>query len=172
MQGGELLKVVEKEGRLDEKTAQVFFKQIVKGMRYCHLNNLIHRDLKLENVLLVNSEENKIKIIDFGIAGAISFFKQEDLDTGSLAYMAPECFTNDKTYKIDGRIDVWATGVILYCMLHGCLPFKGGNNYEIIESIKSGKYKVDPIVEKSVTDACLHVLKLCLDVNPKSRITM
>jgi serine/threonine protein kinase len=60
--------------------------------------------------------------------------------------MAPECFTNDKTYKIDGRIDVWATGVILYCMLHGCLPFKGSNNYEIIESIKSGKYKVDPIV--------------------------
>lgn len=47
LQGGELLKVVEKEGRLDEKTVQNFFKQIVKGMRYCHQNNLIHRDLKL-----------------------------------------------------------------------------------------------------------------------------
>jgi eukaryotic-like serine/threonine-protein kinase len=71
----------------------------------------------------------KIKIIDFGIAGAITFFTQEDLDTGSLAYMAPECFTTNKDYKVDGRIDVWATGVILYCMLHGSLPFKGANNH-------------------------------------------
>ena len=71
----------------------------------------------------------KIKIIDFGIAGAITFFTQEDLDIGSLAYMAPECFTTSKDYKVDGRIDVWATGVILYCMLHGSLPFKGGNTH-------------------------------------------
>jgi serine/threonine protein kinase len=54
---------------------------------------------------------------------------QDDLDTGSLGYMAPECFTSDKNFKVDGRIDVWACGVILYGMLHGCLPFKGGNNY-------------------------------------------
>ena len=47
LQGGELLKMVEKEGKLDEMTAQVFFKQLVKGMKYCHQNNLIHRDLKL-----------------------------------------------------------------------------------------------------------------------------
>jgi serine/threonine protein kinase len=101
-------------------------------MRYCHHNNLIHRDLKLENILLVNSEEQKIKIIDFGIAGAINFMTQEDLDTGSLGYMAPECFTSTKDYKVDGRIDVWATGVILFCMLHASLPFKGNNNFEII----------------------------------------
>ena len=49
------------------------------------------------------------------------------MDTGSLAYMAPECFINSKNYKVDGRIDVWATGVIMYCMLTGQLPFKGGN---------------------------------------------
>jgi serine/threonine protein kinase len=94
----------------------------------------------------VNSEEKKIKIIDFGIAGAISNFKQEDLDTGSLSYMAPECFINTKDYKVDGRIDVWATGVILFCMLNGTLPFKGPNNYETIEAIKTGKYKLNPEV--------------------------
>lgn len=63
--------------------------QIVKGMLYCHQNNLIHRDLKLENILLLNSEEQKIKIIDFGIAGAMTLMTWEDLDTGSLGYMAP-----------------------------------------------------------------------------------
>lgn len=56
---------------------------------YCHESNLIHRDLKLENILLVNSEEKKIKIIDFGIAGVINRLSDEDLDTGSLGYMSP-----------------------------------------------------------------------------------
>ena len=67
----------------------MFIKQIAKAMNYCHANNLIHRDLKLENMLLVNSEEKKIKIIDFGIAGVIQSLTWEDMDIGSLGYMAP-----------------------------------------------------------------------------------
>lgn len=87
---------------------------------YCHDNNLIHRDLKLENILLVNSEEKKIKIIDFGIAGVMSRLSDEDLDTGSLGYMPPECFTSaPHNFKFDGKMDVWAIGVILYSMLCG-----------------------------------------------------
>lgn len=62
---------------------------MVRGMLYCHQNNLIHRDLKLENMLLLNDQEKKIKIIDFGIAGVAANFKIEDMDTGSLNYMAP-----------------------------------------------------------------------------------
>jgi calcium-dependent protein kinase len=86
--------------------------------------------------------------------------------------MAPECFTNSKDYKVDGRIDVWATGIILFCMLHGYLPFKGDNNYETIDLIKGGKFKVDPQVEKTVSEVCLDVLRQCLEVNPKKRINM
>lgn len=86
--------------------------------------------------------------------------------------MAPECFTNQKDYKVDGRIDVWASGVILYCMLHGHLPFKGNNSYETIEAIKAGNYKIDPLVEKSVTESCIDVLKKCLEVSAKKRVSM
>lgn len=70
------------------------------------------------------------------------------MDTGSLGYMAPECFINSKNYKVDGRIDVWAVGVILYCMITGDLPFKGSTTYEIVEAIKIGKYKIPAEVEK------------------------
>jgi serine/threonine protein kinase len=59
----------------------------------------------------------------------MSFMTWEDLDTGSLGYMAPECFVNAKNYKVDGRIDVWACGIILFGMFHGYLPFKGSNSY-------------------------------------------
>lgn len=69
--------------------------------------------------MLVNSEEKKVKIIDFGIAGVMSRLTEEDLDAGSLGYMAPECFFNDKNYKFDGKMDVWAIGVILFSMLVG-----------------------------------------------------
>lgn len=89
LEGGELLEYVQKEGKLDEESAKLFFKQIVKAMNYCHSNGLIHRDLKLENMLLVNKEKKDIKIIDFGIAGVIKSLTWEDLDAGSLTYMAP-----------------------------------------------------------------------------------
>lgn len=172
LEGGELLKLVQSAGRLDEAAARGFLRQIVKGMLYCHLSNLTHRDLKLENLLLVNSEENKIKIIDFGIAGAITTLKWEDLDTGSLAYMAPECFINTKNQKFDGRLDVWSTGVILYGMLVGELPFKGASPSDTIESIKAGKYRLPTAITAELSPECISVLKRCLDINPKTRITM
>lgn len=88
--------------------------------------------------MLVNSEEKKIKIIDFGIAGVMNRLTEEDLDAGSLGYMSPECFqpvltnaNNEPNFKFDGRMDVWAIGVILYSMLCAELPFKGSTTHEI-----------------------------------------
>lgn len=70
--------------------------------------------------------------------------KWEQLDTGSLSYMAPECFVAQKNYRFDGRIDVWSIGVILYAMLFGHLPFKGASVSETISIIKEGAYKIPP----------------------------
>lgn len=68
--------------------------------------------------------------------------KWEQLDAGSLNYMAPEFFISPKNCRFDGRIDVWAIGVILYAMLCGELPFKGSTASETISSIKTGVYKI------------------------------
>ena len=59
------------------------------------------------------------------------------MDTGSLNYMAPECFEQVKNKKIDGGVDVWAMGVILFGMLVGYLPFKGNTNAEKIQAIRN-----------------------------------
>lgn len=139
-------------------------------MFYCHQNSLIHRDLKLENLLLVNNEQKKIKIIDFGIAGVVSNFKLEEIDTGTMNYMAPECFFALKDRKIDGGVDIWAMGVILFGLLVGELPFKGNTSNEKIENIKAANYKLPHQVSNELTEECIDVLKRCLDPNPKTRI--
>lgn len=75
----------------------------------------------------------------------------DDLDIGSLGYMAPECFVSTKGYQVDGRIDVWAAGVTLYAMLTGELPFNGKTSAATIEAIKSGKYKIPSKIMKTLS---------------------
>lgn len=69
LEGGELLDYLSRKGRLGLHEALVFFKQIASAMNYCHSKNIVHRDLKLENVLLKSKNSTEIKIADFGIAG-------------------------------------------------------------------------------------------------------
>ena len=67
--GGELLKFVEERGKLNEVDARKIFLQIVSAMSYCHTRGIVHRDLKLENVLFKCTTDLVVKIVDFGIAG-------------------------------------------------------------------------------------------------------
>lgn len=69
LEGGELLKYIEDRTQIPESEARVFFLQMIDAIDYCHKEQLIHRDLKLENILLQDHESKLIKIVDFGIAG-------------------------------------------------------------------------------------------------------
>jgi 5'-AMP-activated protein kinase catalytic alpha subunit len=88
--GGELLKFVEDQGKLSEIESRKIIKQIVNAMSYCHNRGIVHRDLKLENVLIKSPGDNLIKVVDFGIAGVCEANKKDKVDAGSIAYMPPE----------------------------------------------------------------------------------
>jgi serine/threonine protein kinase len=88
--GGELLKYVEEHGKLHECDARRIFMQIVNAMSYCHTRGIVHRDLKLENVLFKSKHDLQIKVVDFGIAGVCEGAKKDRVDAGSIAYMPPE----------------------------------------------------------------------------------
>ena len=81
---------MEENGRLEETDARRIFIQIVNAMSYCHNRGIVHRDLKLENVLLKAKGDFQIKVVDFGIAGVCTTNKKDKVDAGSIAYMPPE----------------------------------------------------------------------------------
>jgi len=124
--GGELFDKIVRESRFSEATARKYFKQLIRGVKYCHTMGVAHRDLKPENLLL--DENGNLKISDFGLSALYTGSTDDNsratlLHTtcGTPNYVAPEVL-NDKGY--DGRAaDVWSMGVILYVLMAGFLPF-------------------------------------------------
>ena len=138
--GGELKDYVEQFGPLPESEVYNLASQIAEAIRYCHNSKVIHRDLKLENILFANNNREQIKIVDFGIAGIFTVgVSAERSDAGSLLYIAPEVLMG-----IDNRanpaLDVWSMGCIFYYMLMKTHPFMAETQQEVIQKIKKCDY--------------------------------
>ena len=123
--GGELFSEVVDNGGLPEPRARDYFKQVLLGMAYCHARKLVHRDIKLENLLLTG-DRRTVKIADFGLAKNVSENAAKTV-IGTAKYVAPEMLAGA---EYDGfKSDIWSCGVCLYCMTECRFPFtKAGND--------------------------------------------
>mmetsp|Transcript_2829 Transcript_2829/g.2650 ORF Transcript_2829/g.2650 Transcript_2829/m.2650 type:complete len:163 (-) Transcript_2829:617-1105(-) len=130
--GGELIEYVEEKKGLPEVEARSLIKQVILAIESCHSQGVIHRDLKLENVLFETKARARIKIVDFGISGMCKGKRSERNDAGTLRYMAPEMISESNS-TANPAIDVWAIGVMLYCMVYEKFPFNG-DSPEIIKN--------------------------------------
>ncbi|KAM4700197.1 NUAK family SNF1-like kinase 2 [Discoglossus pictus] len=160
---GDLYDYISERQRLTEHEARRFFRQIVSAVQYCHVNGIVHRDLKLENILL---DENKnVKIADFGLSNI--FHSDSFLQTycGSPLYASPE-IVNGKPY-VGPEVDSWSLGVLLYILVHGCMPFDGQDYKKLVTQISCGAYK-EP---SHPSDAC-GLIRWLLMVNPERRATL
>ena len=159
---GDLLTYIKKRSKLTEPVAKFIFKQIILGIKHIHDNGIIHRDIKLDNILL--DLDNNIKICDFGVSRKVNngdiLFEQ----CGTPAYIAPEILIN-KGYEGFG-VDIWSAGVVLYAMLSGNVPFRGNNLKELHDLIINGTYKEI----KGISTEAEDLLKKILEVEPKNRI--
>ena len=160
---GDLLSYIKKRSKLTESVSKFIFKQIVLALKYIHSHNIVHRDIKLDNILI--DLDNNIKICDFGVSKII---KKGDImldQCGTPAYIAPEILKN-RGYEGFG-VDIWSAGVVLYSMLSGNVPFKGRDIKELQRLIIEGEFK--PI--NNISKEANHLIKCLLNVDPKSRIT-
>ena len=164
-EGGELFNYIVKKKRLSEEEASFFYYQIINGLEYIHSLNMVHRDLKPENLLL--TKDHILKIIDFGLSNYF-YDKNKLLSTpcGSPCYASPEMVSGKKYNGF--KIDVWSTGIILYAMLCGFLPFEDKDNEVLFKKIRKCKLEFPHHISLISKD----LIKKILVTNPDKRINI
>ena len=162
--GKELFDYIIHKKHLDELESCKFYQQILSGIEYLGKTKVAHRDLKPENLLL-DSKKN-IKIVDFGLSN--TYIQDELLSTacGSPCYAAPEMLSGEKYNGIN--IDIWSSGIVLYAMLCGYLPFEDNNNPKLYKKIIKGNFETPDFISPYAVD----LLHRILNVDPVKRYTI
>ena len=161
--GGNLQNFVKKRRKLCEKTAKILFRQLIQGIKYIHSKNIVHRDIKLENILL--DLNNIVKICDFGV-GKITEKGHKLLDQcGTPVYMAPEIIQGDGYEGFP--VDIWSAGVALYIMLSGNIPFNRDKTHDLQSAIINLPFKKIDDISDNAND----LLKNILEKDPNKRFT-
>ena len=161
---GDLLGYIRKRGKISESTSKIIFKQIIKGLQLIHKKKIVHRDIKLDNVLI--DLTNTVKICDFGVSRILQPGDVMYEHCGTPAYIAPEIF-KDNGYE-GFSCDIWSAGVTLYYMIAGTQPFKANKIEDLKEIILKGKYEPIQDASEEVNDLINGMLQL----NPEKRLTI
>ena len=163
-ENGELFHYIVERQRLTEEESSFFFYQLINGLEYIHSENIVHRDLKPENLLL--GKHNILKIIDFGLSNFCEVDNFLETPCGSPCYASPEMVSGK---KYNGHIiDIWSTGIILFAMMCGYLPFEDQDNDILFKKILKCKIKYPEYLSDIVVD----LMKKILVREPEKRITL
>ena len=166
-EGGELTQLINSNNYLSEKRIKEIFIQIVEGVKFIHENNVIHRDLKPNNILFLDKEKTKVVIIDFGLSGFSNGLIKEVIKAGTFKFLSPEILCREN-FSSSSKIDIWALGVILYLMNFKKYPFEGNNEKEIFDKIENEDIKFPK--EIKIKKSLVNLFKGMFEKNPKRRI--
>ncbi|EGR31872.1 hypothetical protein IMG5_100210 [Ichthyophthirius multifiliis] len=150
--------------KLSEQESRNIFIQLIQAIKYCHNKQIIHRDIKLENILY-DPNAQKVKLIDFGFSIAIVPGTMLNIFCGTPSYMAPE-IVNKQDYSFS--VDIWALGILLFKILNGKFPFKGKNDQDLYKKINECKLDF----ESDVSLKSRLLIQSILKQNPDDRINI
>ena len=163
--GGDLFDYITNNNYLSENKSCKLFRQLISVIEYLNELGISHRDIKPENILLDDEQEN-IKLIDFGLSNYFSESKLLKSSCGSPCYASPEMLSGMPYLGI--TTDLWSSGIVLYSMLVGSLPFDDQELYELYKQIKLGKFYLPSTLSLEAID----LLKRILNVDPDKRISL
>mmetsp|Transcript_10720 Transcript_10720/g.20866 ORF Transcript_10720/g.20866 Transcript_10720/m.20866 type:complete len:523 (+) Transcript_10720:1550-3118(+) len=163
-EGGDLGVYIRKHGPVDEAAAQAWMQQLAEGFRELRNKNIIHRDLKLSNILMTEASPNaKLKIADFGMSRFLDATLAQSW-LGTPLYMAPEFFQPNTSY--DSKADIWSLGMVLYEMIAGQPPFTAHRK----EEIPSAQRNLKP-PPRQISATCADLLTKMLAYEPRNRLS-
>lgn len=178
--GGDLMDFVAANGAIGEEATQVITKQILEAIAYVHKLGISHRDLKPDNILIMQDDPILVKITDFGLAKISDNATFMKTFCGTLAYVAPEVITGKYDTQMASQaernlysllVDIWSLGCLVYVLLTSHLPFNGKTQTQMFQKIKKGEYHESPLNSYQISSEGRDFLNKCLQVNPRNRWT-
>ena len=163
-EGKDLLDYILTKSKLSEEESLKYFHQLINALFYLHSQNIAHRDIKIDNMLLDRNMD--LKLVDFGLSTKYPDDNLLDQPCGTVVYAAPEVLQGREYHGM--LADVWSSGIVLYGMLSGYLPF-GDQDDEVNRiNIISGKINYPNYFSNCVRDLLMHML----DLDPMTRYTL
>ncbi|EGW13563.1 Sperm motility kinase [Cricetulus griseus] len=160
---GDLVSYIGRVGSLQEEQAQHIFTQLVCAVHYCHDNDIAHRDIKLDNILL--DDKGNIKLCDFGLATRVTPGQGTKGFCGTLEYCAPELFSG-KEYDAKA-VDIWSLGVVLYTMVTASFPFKAKTFSDMKEAMLDPKYHLPYTLSQNTANIIVQLFTVKPEQRPK-----
>ena len=167
LKGYDLYKIIslKKYTGFDEKDMCEIIQQLLKALSFIHSQNIVHRDVKPENILFANKRDySTLKLIDFGLA---TYQKKDHKSVGTPFYMSPE--------MIDGnscpQSDIWSVGIIVYLMLTGRYAFDAKDGENLYEKIKKDEVDMQPLIDSECSEEAKDFITKCLKKNASERMT-
>ncbi|XP_075702542.1 serine/threonine-protein kinase 17A-like [Rhinoderma darwinii] len=167
--GGEIFNqcVADQDEAFTEKDVVRLIHQILQGVLYLHRNNVVHLDLKPQNILLTSSKPlGYIRIVDFGLSRQVDSIKEVREILGTPEYVAPEVLSYE---PISTATDMWSIGVLTYVMLTGVSPFLGDTKQETFLNISQVAIQYSQEEFEGISDEAINFIKSLLIKNPRKR---
>ncbi|XP_054828903.1 myosin light chain kinase, smooth muscle-like [Eublepharis macularius] len=166
--GGELFeRIIDEDFELTERECIKYMKQISEGVQYIHKQEIVHLDLKPENIMCVNKTGTKIKLIDFGLARRLESAGSLKVLFGTPEFVAPEVINYE---PIGYATDMWSIGVICYILVSGLSPFMGDNDNETLANVTSATWDFDDEAFDEISEDAKDFISNLLKKDMKDRL--
>ncbi|XP_071038443.1 twitchin-like [Parasteatoda tepidariorum] len=169
MSGGELFERITSDGyTMSEAEVIHYMRQICEAVKHMHEKNIIHLDLKPENIMCQMKNSTEIKVIDFGLATKFDPNEMVKISTGTAEFAAPEIVERE---PVGFYTDMWAVGVLAYVLLSGLSPFSGENDIETLKNVRACDWDFDVEAFSKVSDEGKDFIRKLLQRSKEKRMT-